>query len=383
MLFLVTRILASGVRLAACAVAFSVIFGTPLDLTIFIITAIAMIYTTAGGIKAVIWTDTLQFVLFVGGALVALYVLIQGLPQGFQTLLEVGNANDKFRVFHFGWDFNDTLNFVPPTIFGFLLTFAVQGTDQDMVQRLLTTKTLWESQKAIFLTALMNIPMTLLFLSVGASLFVHYQVFPDAQVAHLLSEGHSDYVFPHFIRTALAPGVKGLLMAGLLAAAMSSLDSALSALSSTAYVDLYRKYVNPEADHAKALSVSRWLSFGFALILMAVAMVFGRQDGILWVGFRIMGYTYGTLLGLFILAIWSDKRGSDMGNLIAVPVSIALVVFLTAAPPYGIGKTLADGTKAVGAGLIAWPWAILIGTATTVLIGSLWKTPDRETTTES
>jgi SSS family transporter len=361
-LFLITRVLASGVRLGACAIAFSVIFQVPLLTTIVVITTIAMAYTVAGGIKAVIWTDTLQFCLFVGGAFVALGVIWGQLPGGFSQFLEIGQTSGKFTIFHLGWDFNDPNNFVPGTIFGMLLTLAVQGTDQDMVQRLLTTKTLRESQKALFLTALMNIPMTLLFLSVGASLFAFYQVFPSEAVTELVTQNHCDYIFPHFMRTALAPGLRGFLMAGLLAAAMSSLDSALNALSSTAYVDLYRKYLKPDADSDHAVRTSRILSVVFAVVLAIAAWIFGRQDGILWVGFRIMGYTYGTLLGLFLLAVWTEDRGSDQGNVISIFVSIALVIYLTAEAPYGIAA-------------LAWPWAIAVGTGSTMLVAAMWKTP--------
>lgn len=364
-LFLVTRVLASGVRLAACAIAFSVIFGMDLNQTIVVITGIAMAYTVAGGIKAVIWTDTLQFTLFVGGAFVALGVIWGQMPGGFGQFLEIGSAAGKFTIFHTGWNFNDPSNFVPGTIFGMLLTLAVQGTDQDMVQRLLTTRTLRESQKALFLTALMNIPMTLLFLTVGASLFAFYQVFPSEAVAALVAQGKTDYIFPHFMRTVLGPGLRGLLMAGLLAAAMSSLDSALNALASTAYVDLYRKYLRPEASSEEAVRTSRYLGLFFALVLAGVAMVFGRQNDVLWLGFRIMGYTYGTLLGLFLLAVWTEDRGADTGNLIAILASIAVVIGLTAEAPYGLG-------------LLAWPWSIAVGTGMTMLVGGAWRTPERE-----
>lgn len=361
-LFLVTRVLASGVRLAACAIAFSVIFEMPLDRTIVVIAAIATVYTVAGGIKAVIWTDTLQFALFMSGAVIALGWILVHLPEGFDTFWRVGNEHGKFQVLHLNWDFNDPKNFVPGTFFGMLLTFAVQGTDQDLVQRLLTTRTVGESQKAMLLTALLNVPLNLVFLSVGAALFVHYQVHPDAGVQALVAQGRADYVFPYFMKTVLPAGLRGLLMAGLLAAAMSSLDSALNALASTAYMDLYRKYTPWESTPEEAVRVSRGLSVAFAVALVLTAMVFGRQPGILWVGFRVMGYTYGTLLGLFLLAVWTDTRGSDTGNLIAIPVSIGLVLVLTAAPPYGTAA-------------LAWPWGIVVGTASTVLIGSLWATP--------
>ncbi len=364
-LFLVTRVLASSVRLTACGIAFSVIFGMPLDATIVAITLVAMVYTVAGGIKAVIWTDFLQFLIFIGGAILALGTIVSALPEGVSTFLEIGSAHQKFRILHLEGGWNNPDNLVPGTIFGLLLTFAVQGTDQDLVQRLLTTRTCKDSQKAMLWTALATVPMNLIFLGVGAGLFAYYQVNPDPAVTKFVAEGHTDWIFPHFMKTVLAPGVRGFLMVGILAAAMSSLDSTLNALASTAYIDLYRKHVSPEDTPEHAVRISRWFSVGFAVILAMVAMAFGNQDGILWVGFRIMGYTYGTLLGLFLLAVWTRDRGSDTGNLTAIVASISLVLVLTREWKSG---------PLVGYA-VAWPWAIAIGVVSTVAIGSLWKTP--------
>lgn len=376
--FIVTRILASAVRLAGCAIAFSVIFSFPLNATIVIIAVIAMVYTIAGGIKAVIWTDVLQFLVFVGGGVLVLFVIWDRLPGGFEQFLEVGRAHDKFKIFHFDVGWNDSGSIWAGSIFGMLLTFAVLGTDQDMVQRMLTTKTVGQSQRALMLTAFLNIPMTLLFLSVGAALFVYYQVTPDPGADNIVAMGRNDYIFPYFIKSALAPGVRGLLMAGLLAASMSSLDSALNALSTTAYVDLYRRHFKPGSGSKDAVRISRNFSVAFGLVLMAVAMVFGRQSDILWFGFKIMGYTYGALLGVFLLAVWTKKRGSDTGNIIAMVTSVLLVVFLTSDLSGGLQSLRAALLSPLGVTKVAWAWSVLIGVTWTFGLGALWKTPRRK-----
>lgn len=361
--FLVTRVLASGVRLAGCGIAFSVIFGLPLNLTLFLVSLIAIIYTTAGGIKAVIWTDTLQFALFVGGAALVLGVILGRLPDGLDTFLEVGRAHGKFQIFHFEGSWNTPSHFVAGTIFGMFLTFAVLGTDQDLVQRMLTTRTAAESQRAMMLTAVLNIPMTWLFLSVGAALFAYYRSDPAAGEAMTAAIGtRADYVFPYFMKTALAPGLRGLLMAGLLAASMSSLDSALNALSSTAYIDLYKRYVRPEADGAEAVRVSRLFAGLFGALLLGVAVWCGRTDGILWLGLRVLGYTYGGVLGVFMLAVLTKTRGSDHGNALAMLTSVLLVVLLTSKYPWGFG-------------VLAWPFAVTVASLWTFAVAALFRTP--------
>ena len=132
---------------------------------------------------------------------------------------------------------------------------------------------------------------------------------PDATVTNYVATQHTDYIFPHFIKEVLGPGVRGLLVAALLAAAMSSLDSALNALSSTAYVDIYRTYIRPEASDSLALRVSRNFVVAFAALLAVIAMIFGRTESILWLGYKVWGYTYGALQGIVLLAVLTKQRG--------------------------------------------------------------------------
>ena len=379
--FIITRLLASGVRLAGCAIALSVVFDMPMNVAIALIALTALIYTMLGGIKAVIWTDTLQFCLFIGGALIALITIWLALPGGFSEFLSVGSEFGKFKIFHisanpahkdFFLNLNNPSSLAAGFLFGCFTTFAALGTDQDLVQRMLTCEKVKQSQKALILTAVMNFPITLLFLSVGAALFVYYHAFPDSSVNALVAARHNDYIFPHFIRVIMAPGLRGFLIAGLLAAAMSSLDSALNALSSTAYIDIYRNYIRPDADRAHALKVSRGFVILFAVVLALLAMTFANTESILWFGFRIVGYTYGPMLGIFLLAVLTKRRGSDIANPFIMISSVLLVIFLTAesiGPLQGL-RTIV--LHPLGIGKIAWPWAIVIGTLWTFGIGLLF-----------
>lgn len=190
----------------------------------------------------------------------------------------------------------------------------------------------------------------------------------------------------------MLPGLRGLLVAALLAAAMSSLDSALNGLAATTYVDLYLPFLHrglntipKEAEcggppgstpkgaaDARGLRTSRALVLLFGVILAVVAMVFGRQPSILWFGLRIMGYTYGALLGVFLLAVLTRNRGSELGNMVAMTTSVFVVLFLTAdSLPGSLGALRSGLLGPLGVSKIAWPWAIVMGTAWTFGVAAL------------
>ncbi len=372
--FLVTRLLASGVRLAGCAIALSVVFQVPINLAIIVITLIAVIYTLLGGIKAVIWTDCLQFFLFISAAVIAVLTVIYALPNGWNDFISIGIEHEKFKLFHvslnpshhdFIFNFNNPNALVAGMVFGCLSTFAALGTDHDLVQRMLTCKKAKDSQQALIMTALLNVPITLIFLSVGASLFVYYSVFPDDTVIRLLSENQADKIFPYFIKTVLNPGFRGLLIAGLLAAAMSSLDSALNALASSCYIDIIKRYSNATITNETALKITRYLILAFSIILAGIGMKFVQTESILWLGFKIVGYTYGALLGIFLLAVLTENRGRDNINALAMTSSVILVIFLTSDSVFFLTDFRTVLLSPLKITKIAWPWAIGIGTSWT------------------
>ncbi|MFH1723927.1 MAG: sodium/solute symporter [Elusimicrobiota bacterium] len=371
--FIISRILASGVRLAGCAIAVSVFFGIGLKTSIACIAFFALLYTATGGIKAVIWTDMLQFGLFMAGALVAIGLVWTALPEGFAQFVDIGRAHGKFDTFNFSWDLSDPTTFWAGNFFALVIGLAVGATDQDIAQRLLTCKDVRHAQRAAVAAGIAPAFTTVVFLTLGASLFAYYQAFPDPAVGKLVAEGQSDWMFPHFIVTVLPAGLRGLLVAGLLAAAMSSLDSALNGLASAAYSDIYRPFFLKHDDGGRGVRISRAMVIVFAVVLAAVAMVFGRQPSILWFGLRIMGYTYGALLGVFLLAVLTRRRGSETGNVVAMTTSVLVILFLTAdLAGGGLAHARAALLAPLGVAKIAWPWAIVIGTLWTFGLAALW-----------
>jgi SSS family transporter len=349
-IFIASRCLASAVRVAGCAIAVSVFFGLPLLEAIVLIAGVAAIYVLTGGLRAVVWTDMLQLGLFLGGALAAIIFVALKLPGGVIEIVETGLAADKFRLFDLRLELSDPATFWTGNVFAFVLGLATGGADQDIAQRALACRSASQARTALISAGAADLLSTLLFLTAGASVFAYYQAFPDTAVSALASAGRHDYVFPHFIRHELPAGLRGVLVAALLAAAMSSLDSALSGLASSAYFD-FRSMERPR--NSLDPTWSRVLVVMFAIVLALIAIGFGSQPSILWFGLQIMGYTYGGLLGLFLLALFAPKFTNDRASAIAAFASIAIVLWLT---QWGFG---------FGGPPVPWPWAVVIGAAST------------------
>lgn len=350
LVFIASRCLASAVRLAGCAVAISVFFDMALVNAILLIAGIAAAYVLTGGLRAVIWTDALQLALFLLGALVALFFVASSLPGGFPEIVEIGSADDKFRIFDFTFDVTNASTFWTGNLFALVLGLATGGADQDIAQRALACPNARKARVAVITAGAADLVSTFLFLSAGVAVFAYYQAHPEGAVTALMAENRYDYVFPHFIRHELPAGLRGLLIVGLLAAAMSSLDSALSGLASSAYFDLgFKRFFGSQG----LLSGPRILVVAFAVVLALIAIGFGSQPSILWFGLKIMGYTYGGLLGLFLVALFLSRYADDGSCAFAVFSSIVVVLIVT---NWGVG---------FGFEPVAWPWAVIVGTTWT------------------
>jgi len=368
--FIVTRLLASAVRLMIAATGLSLILDMSFALCLAIFTLVAVIYTGGGGIRGIIWTDVLQAIVFIScGLALILYI---GQSIGWSTITEIGTAHGRFDIFRFtpsdtdtgllGW-LNDPKLFLIAAVFGFVSTTAAFGTDQDMTQRMLTCKDVSAARRSVILSGFISIPIAALFLFVGIALFAFYQVHADASLPMKLLEGGGsevapDKVFPWFIGTQLPSGLRGLLLVGVLAAAMSSLDSTMGALSSSALVDLYRPLLKKQTSEQTGLRISRLFVSLFGVALALTAWALKDAEGFLWLTFKIGSITYGALLGVFLLGIIT-QRGSDRGNWISMLSGSLLCA--------GLLALIETGNLALG-----WTWLIVIGTAWTFGLGCLW-----------
>ena len=368
--FLVTRILASGVRLMIAVTGFSVILDIPFGWSLLLFGGITLGYTLMGGIRSVIWTDCIQGIIFISAGLAGaawLYHEVGG-PTFWTTATEAGRL-ELVRFMPGGsgplaW-FNDPQWFLTAVLFGFASTVAALGTDQDMAQRLLSSRTAGLARRSLILSGFIAFPVAALFLFLGIALYVFFQVNPDPDFPTRLVAGEwvpdGDKAFSYFMTTAIPAWLRGLLLTGVLAAAMSSLDSAMAALSTSTVRDLLQPLFPRRQSPGGWLWISRGFTVVFAIILMATAWFLRDGGTFLWLAFKITSLTYGSLLGIFLLARFS-QRGSDKTNLWAMLTGTGVAV---------TGLWLIE----TGRLPLAWTWLLVIGAGTTFLIGAIPKGP--------
>ncbi len=375
--FVASRVVGSGFRLLAASLAISILFDWPLIGVILSVTAVAIAYTATGGIKAIIWTDALQAIVFIGAGLGALFFLLNAIPGTISENFETLSAAGKLRTFRGGFEFNGDKLFWVLFIHAVVQNMAALGVDQDLTQRMLTCPDLRRGQRSLIFNAVTGFPVVVLFLLIGSLINVY-----DAQVAvnPIGASASPDRVFPSFIATAIPAGLglKGLLIAGIFAAAMSSLDSALGALSSSAVTDFYKPWQRRRRKHQppdqgpcavaqsdlRDLVVARWCTVGFGLILAGAAITFSGSEELLEDAFGWVGLIFGGLLGVFLLGVTTKRRGNDRVNVVAMLTSVAALAIL---------KYLQAEFESV---YIAWPWWVVFGTLWTYLFAILARGPD-------
>ncbi|MHB2025513.1 MAG: sodium:solute symporter family transporter [Elusimicrobiota bacterium] len=335
--FLITRIMASTVRVVVIAKVLEVASGGALTYgaCVFLVIAAILAYATLGGGRAVAWTDTLQFILLMTGAVSAAIYIVAHVPGGVSGIIAAGRhavrpngtLYDKFNFLELYKPTNIGL-LVLMIVWGFFNSSATYGTDQDMVQRLLACNDEKRARLSLILWGLAGIPITFLFLSIGVGLYAYAQSHP----AFALGMKDPDHVFPRFILQALPQGLKGLLLAALASAAMGSADSALASLSTAFVIDFYKPWRGQAASQRECVRASKLAFVAFGAIFLLLALSLHGLDRVLWLAFRLISYTYGPLLGLFAVALMTDWTISskDAAWLMILP-TILLVAIETAA----------------------------------------------------
>ncbi len=357
-LFLVMRAAAEGVRVFAVAIVVGVAIGTGDVASIAILSALTLLYTFEGGMAAVIWTDVVQMVLYVGGSLVALATVCHKIPGGWSGLIAGASGAHKLTMLHFSWSLAETYTFQAGLIGGCFLTMASHGTDQLMVQRLLAAKNLRESRVALLSSGVVIFFQFGLFLLIGAGLFVYYGHGGGAP------DLSADRLFPSFIVREMPSGVAGLMVAAILAAAMSNLSAALNSLASTSVVDFYLPR-HTDISNTMRTRLSRLMTMIWAVVLFALAM-FSRGGGhVVEIGLSIASVLWGAMLGVFLLGTLSrraDERGTIAGMVAGVVVNLLLWL-----QPHAL--TFSYGEHAIVIPKIAWTWWVLIGSLVTCAVG--------------
>ena len=359
-LFLITRAAAEGVRVFAVSIVVAIAIGTGDTLSIAIISALTLLYTFEGGMTAVIWTDVVQMFLYIAGTVVAIVTLGTHVPGGWEHIHLAASAAGKLHVFNFALNLTQTYTFWAGVLGGTFLTMASHGTDQLMVQRLLAAKDLGESRLALLSSGVVIFVQFTLFLLIGAGLWVFYG--GAASIA-------PDRLFPSFIVSEMPIGVAGLLVAAILAAAMSNLSAALNSLSSTTVVDFYMHW-RPDADDRERMMISRSSTVVWALVLFAIA-VYSIQAGgkghVVEIGLSIASVAYGALLGVFLLGTLT-RNATQAGAIFGLVVGFALNVALwLQTAPIHLANLPLIGDMTLPR--VAWTWYVLIGAVVTFAVG--------------
>ena len=347
-IFLVTRALAEGVRVFAISLVISIVLDTGEMASIVLIIILTLFYTFEGGMTAVIWTDVVQMSLYVLGAVVSFFVILDKIPGGWEHVVAVAGPAGKFKIFDFSFApdmsfFTRTYTFWAGILGGCFLTTASHGTDQLMVQRLLSARDERQSRTALLASWVVIFFQFTLFLLIGVLLYVYYQD------NHLPAPLKTDRIYAEFIWNNLPVGIAGLVIAAILAAAMANLSAALNSLASTTVVDLFRALGKSEE---QALKQARWTTVFWGAIMLVIAIGAKNSKSVLEAGLSIGSIPLGALLGVFLLGVLTRKPGERAAiiGVLAGLTTIAYVVFLTR---------------------IAFTWYVLIGTIMTFGAGLL------------
>ncbi|MFC0524720.1 sodium:solute symporter [Pontibacillus salicampi] len=345
-LFLIARGLGTGVVLYAPALVLSVVTGMDVSLTIIIMAVLAVSYTVLGGISAVIWTDVIQMVVLWIGAGLSIFVIFQDVPGGWGEVMNTAANTGMLNSLDFSFDLSIEYTIWAGVLGGFFLHASYFGTDQSQIQRVLTSKSIRESKLSLVLSGVLMIPQMLLFLLIGVLLYIYYQYAGTPDVENL------NELFPKFVVNELPIGISGLIMAGVFAAAMSSLDSALNSLSAVSIRDFYRKFYKKNASEEHYLKASRYATVFWGIYATIFAFFAGNLGPVIEAVNKVGSYFYGALLGVFILAIFT-RRANGTGAFIGVIAGMVSVWMVT---------TFAE---------VSWLYNNLVGAVVAITLGYL------------
>lgn len=353
-IFLFTRVAADGVRLFATAIPLKLMLNLSYPQAIMIIAVVAFIYTYFGGLKGIIWVDVMQMFIYLFGAILALIFISNSLPSGLISIFNFAAENDKIKIFDLGFDlgFKEFIT-KPYSLFagmlgGAFLSMASHGTDQLIVQRLLSTKDLSSARKAVIGSGIIVIIQFAIFLFVGLGLFAFY----NGVSVESLNLIKADEIFPKFILEKIPNGLSGLIVAGLFAAALSTLAGSISSLSSSAMLDLY-KPLKRNINSASELKISRFFSVLWTVLLILSALFFMSSPTIVVeLALSIASFTYGGLLGTFLLGIFI-KKSQQEDALAAFMAGILVMISF------------------VSMKIVGWTWFTFVGVSVTIMVGAL------------
>jgi len=357
--FFVTRLLGSGVRLMAAALAVAILTGWPVAPTIAVFVLVSIVYIASGGVQAVVWTNVFQALVFLVAGAVTLGYLLSRIDGGLAAVMALAGEAGRLNVINWGPvpgapDFGRRLLTDPNIVWiavlnGFVGSMAAFGTDHDLMQRLLTVESRRQSQKTLSLTPIGTLVTLLIYLGLGSALYTFYAQHPELPVPR------PDEILPHFVQQVMPAALRGLMLAAIV---LASIDSPLGSLAASFVTDIYRPLLIRGRAERHYLLVSRVSVVIFGVVLGLLAHAFSAFDGILWLAFKIAGVTFGSLLGVFLLGLLTRRHVADTANVVAMVVMALVNLVLLVLSESG---TLH----------FAWSWLVIVGTAGTILLALL------------
>lgn len=330
--YILTQLMRTGSILYLLALPLSALFGWSMG-AIIVVTGISIVfYSMMGGIKAVIWTDAIQGIVLIGGALMCAVVIIADIPGGFGAFVEQASARQKFSLGSFGLDLGQSTFWVM-VLYGLFINLQNYGIDQNYVQRYMVAKTDKGAKSSALFGSLLYVPVSLLFFVIGTALFVYYQNHPQLLPLGLADAAHADKVFPHFIVHGLPAGVTGLVISAIFAAGMSTISTSVNSSATIVMSDYYKRYFNPNPTDKQSMRVLYVASALFGLLGIAIGVAMMSVYSALDAWWKLASIFSGGMLGLFLLGYFS-RTAKSIEAAVGVTVGVLVILWLSLSPMY-------------------------------------------------
>lgn len=330
--YILTQLMRTGAILLLLALPLNALFGWDVK-TIIIVTGIAVtFYSMLGGIQAVVWTDAIQGIILIVGALVSAVILTFSMPEGPAQIFEIATASNKFSLGSFSLSLADSTFWVV-LIYGLFINLQNYGIDQNFVQRYMTTSTEQKAKSSALFGSLLYLPVSLVFFYIGTALFAYYTARPELLPAELKLPGAGDKIFPYFIVNGMPKGITGLLIASVFAAGMSTVSTSLNSTATIIYTDYYKKYFNNEASEKSSMKLLYISSLVFGILGTATALSLTGVKSVLDAWWSLASIFSGGMLGLFLLAFLS-KKVRNIDAAIGVGIGVLVIIWLSLSPLY-------------------------------------------------
>ncbi|MFT2010015.1 sodium:solute symporter [Pontibacter sp. 13R65] len=360
--YLLTQLARMGAIMYLLALPMNALFGWSIPLIIIVTGVCVLLYSMMGGIEAVIWTDAIQGIILIAGALACLGTLMFTMPEGPGQLFEIAAANDKFSLGSFGTSVSAPTFWVI-LVYGLFINLQNYGIDQNYVQRYMSAKSEKEAVKSTWMGSMLYVPVSLMFFFIGTALFAYYQAQPELLPDALRQEGMADKVFPHFIVNGLPAGITGLLIASIFAAGMSTVSTSINSSATVILTDYYKRFFNKNTTMRQSMRVLYIASFVMGIFSIVVSLAMMQVKSALDAWWALSSIFSGGMLGLFLLGFVSQKVQS-FDAAMGVIAGILVICWVSLSPVY-----FTDGVWVQFKSTLHTNLAIVVGTTAIFLVG--------------